>query len=41
MNCAFCDIRKRTKEMDSTVIVNIDVINIHIAVFFRLENILK
>ena len=33
-NCVFCDIRKSTETMDSTVIVNV-------AVFPRLDNILK
>ena len=41
MNCEFCNIRKRTEKIDSTVIVNIAVINFHIAVFSRLDNILK
>ena len=39
MNCEFRDIRKRTEKMDSTVIVDIVVINIHIVVFSY--NILK
>ena len=41
VNCAFRDIRKMTQKMDSTVRVNIAVISIHIAVFSRLDNILK
>ena len=39
--CEFFDIRKRTEKLDSTVIVNIAAINIHISVFSRLDNILK
>ena len=33
--------QKEYRKMDSTVIVNIAVINIHFAVFFRPDNILK